>query len=372
MRSALSLLRILVPIGFVVAATSASAQVIDLTINNTGLAIGDKPRVNGVRMNFRDRRLERVNGINVTIWNPYPPATGVVNGLAVGLPATGAREINGIATGLFGAGADGSIRGIGVAPIGLGAGGELRGIMIAGVGVGGGGSMTGLAIGGVGVGGGGSLRGIQIGGIGVGTGGNVSGISIGGVGVGGAGRVSGISIGGIGVGSGGGLDGLSIAGIGVGSGGDVHGVAIGGIGVGGASNFTGIGIGGIGVGAGGDATGLMIGGVGVGAGGRLRGLSIGGVGVGAPNLQGVALSPIAAGGEHVHAIVIAGAYFKVESDGRFDGGSLSAFNHVKGAQHGLTIGLLNYARELRGAQIGLLNISDNGGKRRVLPVISFR
>src|SRR5512146_449503 len=282
MRPALAHLRILVPIALLVAATSASAQVLDLTVNNTGLAIGDKPRVNGVRINFRDRRLEEVNGVNITIWNPYQPATGVVNGLALGIPVTGAKDINGIATGVFGAGADHSLRGIGIAPIGLGSGGEMHGIMLGGIGVGAGGALTGLAVGG----------------------------------------------------------------IGVGSGGEVQGIAIGGIGVGGGSSFTGIGIGGVGVGSGGDATGLMIGGVGVGSGGTLRGLAIGGIGVGAPNVQGVILSPIAAGGQHVHAIVIAGAYFKVERDGRFDGGSLSAFNHIKGAQHGLTIGLLNYAREL--------------------------
>jgi hypothetical protein len=184
--------------------------------------------------------------------------------------------------------------------------------------------------------------------------------------------VRGIQIGGIGVGSGASVSGISIGGIGVGSGGALEGIAIGGIGVGGGGSITGIGIGGVGVGSGGDATGLMIGGVGVGSGGTLKGLSIGGIGVGAPNLQGVALSPIAAGGEHVHAIVVAGAYFKVEKRGRFDGGSLSSFNQIKGEQHGVTIGLLNYAHELRGAQIGLINISDNGGKRRVLPILSVR
>jgi hypothetical protein len=104
----------------------------------------------------------------------------------------------------------------------------------------------------------------------------------------------------------------------------------------------------------------------------VRGLAIGGVGVGAPRLNGVALSGIAAGGVDVKAIVIAGAYFKVEEKGRFDGGSLSAVNYVKASQHGLTIGLWNYARELHGAQVGLINISDNDGKRRVLPLLSVR
>jgi hypothetical protein len=38
----------------------------------------------------------------------------------------------------------------------------------------------------------------------------------------------------------------------------------------------------------------------------------------------------------------------------------------------LTIGLFNYANELHGAQIGVINVSDNGGRRRVLPLLSVR
>jgi hypothetical protein len=52
--------------------------------------------------------------------------------------------------------------------------------------------------------------------------------------------------------------------------------------------------------------------------------------------------------------------------------SLGSVNNVRGAQHGLTIGLFNYAHELHGAQIGLINVSDNGGSRRVLPLLSVR
>lgn len=319
---------------------SLRAQVIDLTKNDVGIAIGDKPRVTGLRINFRDRNLREVRGVNVTIWSPYEPATGNVYGLALGLPATGAKNI----------------RGIGVGILGLGTSQSMKGIAVGGLGVGGGGDIEGLTLGGIGVGSGGHLRGIQIGGIGVGSGGSVTGLSVGGIGVGGGGAVRGIQIGGIGVGGGAGLTGLSIGGIGVGSGADVRGISIGGIGVG----------------SGGDITGLSVGGIGVGGGGRVRGLSIGGVGVGAPRLEGVVLSGIASGGQFVHAIVFSTAYFKVDSSGRFDGGSLSAVNNVSGSQHGLTIGLWNYARELHGAQLGLINISDNGGRRRIFPLISVR
>lgn len=327
-------------IALTAAPLSARAQVIDLTSHDVGIAIGDKPRVTGLRINFRDRNLREVHGANVTIWTPYDPPTGNVYGLALGLPATGAKNI----------------RGIGVGILGLGTSESMRGIAVGGLGVGGGGNIEGLSLGGIGVGSGGGLRGIQIGGIGVGSGGPITGLSMGGIGVGGGGAMRGIQIGGIGVGGGESLTGLSIGGIGVGSGGNVMGIAIGGIGVG----------------AGGDLTGLSIGGVGVGSGGRLRGLSIGGVGVGAPRLQGLVLSGIASGGQFVHAIVFSTAYFKVDSSGRFDGAALSAVNNVSGSQHALTIGLWNYARELHGWQIGLINISDNDGRRRILPLISVR
>lgn len=36
-----------------------------------------------------------------------------------------------------------------------------------------------------------------------------------------------------------------------------------------------------------------------------------------------------------------------------------------------TTGLLNYARDLRGVQIGVINLSDNGGRRRVVPIVNL-
>jgi hypothetical protein len=317
-----------------------SAQVIDLTIHDVGIAIGDKPRMTGLRFNYRDRHLVEVTGVNATVWSPYQPAAGIVRGLALGVPVTGARRIEGLAIGLAGVGAEESITGIGLAPIGLGAGGELRGVMVAGIGVGSGGGLTGVGVGLVGVGGGGPMTGLMIGGIGVGGGGDVKGISV--------------AL--IGVGSGGSIRGLSIGGVGVGAGGDV----------------TGINVGGIGVGSGGNVTGISIGGIGVGAGGTLRGLSIGGVGVGAPRLEGIALTGFGAGAKEAQGIVIAPGYFRIERGGDFHGASASAYNRVLGRQRGLTLGLLNYARELNGVQVGLINVSDNGGHRRILPILSVR
>jgi hypothetical protein len=70
--------------------------------------------------------------------------------------------------------------------------------------------------------------------------------------------------------------------------------------------------------------------------------------------------------------VLSGAYFTVTKGGSFRGASVSAFNRIQGTQRGLTIGLINYARTLRGYQLGLINISDNDGRRLILPVFSTR
>src|SRR3569832_89704 len=80
----------------------AAAQSLDLTVNDVGVSIGDSRRVTGLRINFRDRRMEEVNGVNITVWSPYRENDGVVNGIALGIPMTGARRIRGVGAGIFG------------------------------------------------------------------------------------------------------------------------------------------------------------------------------------------------------------------------------------------------------------------------------
>ena len=330
---------------FVVATSGAlSAQSLDLMIDNTGLSIGDSRIVRGIRLNFRDRNMERVDGINATIWTPYDDARGgEVHGIALGLPLTGAARISGLGVGIFGVGAEEDFSGIGLGGFGVGAGGNATGILV--------------------------------GGFGVGAGGDVRGLTIGGFGAGAGGTVTGITIGGFGAGAGGGVSGLQIGGFGVGSGGDVRGISIGGFGAGAGGDITGFTIGGFGAGAGGDITGITLAGIAAGSGGTMRGFTLAGAAAGAPRVRGVVVSSIA-GGHDIHAGVLAPIYFRLESDedgelGVFRGLSLSAFNHMKGEQRGLTIGLINHAWELRGVQIGLLNCADSNPGLKCLPLINW-
>ena len=118
---------VLVPI-----AAAQEGRSLDLTINDTGIAIGDAERVNGLRLNFRDRYLREVNGINLTLWTPYYDSTrvryGTVNGLALGLPSTGAGEINGLGRGVLGVVADDAFNGTGAGGLAVVSGDEFTGV----------------------------------------------------------------------------------------------------------------------------------------------------------------------------------------------------------------------------------------------------
>ncbi|MGH7626192.1 MAG: hypothetical protein ACREOJ_12860, partial [Gemmatimonadaceae bacterium] len=140
------------------AADSSAAQHdwhLDLAVHQIGVGIGNSPDITGLRLNFRDDGPIRVQGVNVTLWTPYDPAQGVVRGVALGLPLTGARHIAGVAAGI-GIDVAGDLDGLALTPIGVGAGNRIRGITLAGIGAGSGNGMSGIALAGLGLGSGGS------------------------------------------------------------------------------------------------------------------------------------------------------------------------------------------------------------------------
>ncbi|MBX3131839.1 MAG: hypothetical protein KF689_00460 [Gemmatimonadaceae bacterium] len=351
------------------------------------ISIGHHPRVDGIRINYRDKELELVRGANITVWSPYDGyLSGRVVGAAIGLPITMAGDIHGVGVGVFGVGAEDDFRGIGLGGIGLGAGGSLRGLMLGGVGVGAGGSVRGAAVGGLGVGAGGDARGLMVGGLGAAAGGSIRGIAVAGLGAGAGGSVRGLTAAGLGAGAGGDIRGMTVAGLGAGAGGEIRGITVGGLGVGAGGRLRGISVAGLGVGAGGsirgisvgglgvgagdDVTGVTVGGLGVGSGGTLRWVTLGGLGVGAPRIEGVA-SALLVGAERTHGMVVAPALFRTERGGQMTGASISTVNAVRGMQQGLTIGLVNYTERLRGVQVGAINIvADRPWPWKVLPVVN--
>ncbi len=319
--------------------SSGTGTALNLTVRDVGLSIGDSKRTTGLRLNYRDRSLQRVTGINLTLWRPHDEAGGTINGIAVGLPLTGSHRIRGVGVGA-GISAQSALDGLFVAPVGLGSGEHLRGI----------------AVGGLGLGAGDRVQGVMIGGLGAGAGEQADGLLLGGLGAGAGGTVNGILMGGLGAGAGEHANGILIGGLGAGAGESATGLILGGLGAGAGDTLNGIGLSVGGVGAGDALKGLGIGGLGVGAGDSMTGLAVAGIGVGSSNVTGLSVS---------------GAYTRVEG-GALRGLSISAHNDIRGTQRGVVIGLYNYTRHLDGVQIGVLNFARNNPVwARILPVLNL-
>ncbi|MGA2531598.1 MAG: hypothetical protein ABSG19_01035 [Candidatus Aminicenantales bacterium] len=176
------------------------AQSLDIPTGKWGISFGNSKDFTGLRFNFRDSRVSRVTGINVTLWNPRKDnKDSVIKGISLGL-IPGGGEMTGLQLGLLGPGAEKSMTGVNIGLIGAGSGEDMTGINIGGVGVGAGNNMTGLNIGGIGVGSGKILKGITIAGIGAGAGEKLLGLIVTGVGAG-APEVRGIAVSGAVVGA---------------------------------------------------------------------------------------------------------------------------------------------------------------------------
>src|SRR5262245_59086563 len=123
---------------------------VGITYHDYGVTVGNAARTNGLRFNFIDADLDRVNGINVTIWKPSEPLAGTVNGLALGVAGPGAAEFNGVAIGISGVVAERRARGISVGGLGVVSNDRIEGLAIGGLGTVANGDIRGIAIGGLG------------------------------------------------------------------------------------------------------------------------------------------------------------------------------------------------------------------------------
>jgi len=191
--------------------TTASAGGLGIPTSHVGLGLGNLQDFTGVRLNWQDRDVQRVDGLNITVWAPAGDNRGTYRGLGLHLVGAGGDVFEGIHLSGLGLGAEERARGIFISGLGMG-GGDVAGISIAGLGMGAD-RMRGVMLAGLGVGAE-NLRGIAVAGLGVGAE-DVTGLVIGGLGVG-AEDASGIMIGGLGVG-GEDLRGLFFAGLGVGA-----------------------------------------------------------------------------------------------------------------------------------------------------------
>lgn len=296
-------------LGAAALACSLSAQSLDIPSPRWGLSFGNSRDFSGLRFNYRDRDVGRLRGVNVTLWAPYDK--------------------------------------------------EDEGSLIEGL-------SLGL------VPGGGTLKGVQLGLLGVAAMKDAHGISLGLLGAGAGGSMIGLNLGGLGAGAGEDIVGINIGGLGMGAGRDVMGVNLGGLGLGAGRNMIGLNVGGLGLGAGGRLSGVNVAGLGLGAGAVLSGISVAGLGAGAPEIRGVVLAGGATGGQYVRGLMAAVGCNMIVDGGELRGAALAAVNWFKGTQTGLAIGIVNYTWDLKGLQIGIVNIvRSNPPGRRVLPLANW-
>jgi hypothetical protein len=285
-----------------------------------GVSLGNSRCHAGLRINTVDEGVRRVDGVNLTLWRPRKSPDFQMNGLAVGLVGPMAGEINGIALGGLAVIAESDLRGASAGGLAVIAEGRMQGIHAGGLAVIAEGGIDGIAVGGLASINEGSVRGVSIGGL--------ASIS--------DGDVTGVSIGGLATISDGSLTGLNVGGLATISDGPVRGVNVGGLAV-------------I---ADGPAEGINVGGLAVITDQTARWLSVAGLAVIAEEVEGVS----------------AAGYVRTSA---LNGLSVAAHNDVRGRQNGVAIGIYNYARELKGVQLGLLNyVRSNPKGLRLLPIFN--
>src|SRR5690606_25820315 len=394
-----------------------SGRSLDLGIAGYGLSLGNSPVWTGLRVNLTDRDVRRVDGINITLWRPGRNPNAELNGLALGVVAPEAGTIRGAGVGLVAVVAERSLGGLAYGTAAVVTGGELtgfalggaavvtgglRGIAVSPIAVVSRGDSRGAAVAGLGTVAEGSMRGINVAGLGTVAQGNMAGVNLSGLGTVAQGHMRGINFAGLGTVAQGDMRGINLAGLGVVSQGDMRGLNLAGLATVAQGDMAGTSVAGLANVAQGSMTGLNLGGLANVAQGRLRGINLAGLalvgsgGVAGLNLAGLAITsdraPISGLNLTLGAIETDGpvrwvsfAGYKVDSpDVRglsinpirlkavdLSGVAIGGYNRVEGVQRGLTIGIFNWARELRGVQIGLLNYAGNNEPPfRLVPILN--
>jgi len=385
-----------------VLAGPAGAQSLDLGAGGFGLSIGNSARWAGLRINWRDRGVEAVHGLNVTLWRPAANPDFDMNGVALGLFGPDAARIRGLALGLGGVTSGASLDGVAVAGLGVVSDGRITGLAVAGLGVVSRGDLVGVSFAGLGIVSNRDMTGVNVAGLGTVSQGSMTGINLAGLGLVAERDLTGINAAGLGTVAQGNMVGLNVAGLGLVASGDMFGLNVGGLGTV----------------AQGDMGWLNVAGLGLVADGRLRGLSVSGLAaVASGGIEGVAIAGLAiVGSRGVRGIAAAGLGVVAENDaveglaltlGKLDAGegrgilvggyrvkadelqgliasaimmrtsgftgiAIAPYTEVRDVQRGLSIGLFNRAETLYGVQLGLLNYAGNNPDGlRWLPVLNL-
>lgn len=114
-----------------VADSTDSHSTLRFTIGDYGVSFGNVPRNIGLRLNFSDSGIQKIIGLNFTLWRPGENYNSSISGLSIGLFPS-ARIIEGIALGLISVNAHKNLYGLNLGCGYLNSGNGIHGINIGG------------------------------------------------------------------------------------------------------------------------------------------------------------------------------------------------------------------------------------------------
>ncbi len=159
----------------------SNGKALNFPTKKYGVSIGNSYDFTGVRINFADKNVKRITGLNVTFWiKKFENQNAIVNAISIGvLPVAG--KMQPINIGLLGVGtAKQNLNGISIGGFIIGSGGKINGLSLSGIATmadGENSEISGIALSGIGIGAHKAINGMAIAGFAVGTEGNINGVA---------------------------------------------------------------------------------------------------------------------------------------------------------------------------------------------------
>lgn len=331
--------------------SSCSYWSVDIPASTWGISFGNSKNFSGIRFNFRECNVERVNGFNFTLWEAKSVGNSEVNGISLGLIPHASR-LNGLNIG-FGLISEEQMNGLNLSILAGVSNGDIKGINFGGLALVSNMNMFGINFGGLALVSNGDIGGINFGGLAQVANGDLYGLNLGGLALVANGNLVGLNLGGLALISDGDLTGINLSGLASISNDSMSGINLSGLALISSKEIKGINIGGL----------VVIGAE------SLYGLSVTlGQLMSEKDICGLSVSGYKTEAADFSGINITIAWTEMEN---LRGFSFAAYNRIYGEQKGLTIGIVNYAEELKGVQLGLINIADNNeGIFKILPILN--
>jgi hypothetical protein len=157
--------------------TLSNGKALNFPFRKYGISIGNSYEFNGLRINFSDRKVQKINGLNFALWTRFKRDYNndeIVNGISVGVLTT-AKRMQPVNLFLIGAISSQSLNGLSFGGIGLGSG-NINGICGSGIFLRGG-NVNGVSFSGFVCYAYNAFNGLSLGGLAVGTNGKINGVA---------------------------------------------------------------------------------------------------------------------------------------------------------------------------------------------------